>query len=131
MASTVLNSPCTVGAAKFDYVGLKQTAVGNHKFLYSRPSSASVKQRRSTNFTIRASEKHHDGPIKKLGLSDAECEAAVVAGNVPEAPPIPPKPAAPSGTPVVPSLVSFQIYKLIFLLLLLLLLWFLVSVFAC
>ncbi|KAI4320536.1 hypothetical protein MLD38_034005 [Melastoma candidum] len=42
--------------------------------------------------------------IKKLGLSDAECEAAVVAGNAAEAPPVPPKPVAPVGTPVVSSL---------------------------
>lgn len=38
--------------------------------------------------------------------SDEECEAAVVAGNVPEAPPVPPTPAAPTGTPVVTPLVS-------------------------
>ncbi|GFS40112.1 aldolase superfamily protein [Actinidia rufa] len=44
----------------------------------------------------------HDG--KKMGLSDAECEAAVVAGNVPKAPPVPPMPVAPAGTPVVPTL---------------------------
>ena len=46
--------------------------------------------------------------MKKLGRSDAECEAAVVAGNVPEAPPVPPKPASPAGTPVVPLLVSVK-----------------------
>ncbi|CAI0573760.1 unnamed protein product [Linum tenue] len=44
-----------------------------------------------------------DVPVK-TGLSDAECEAAVAAGNVPEAPPVPPTPLAPAGTPVVPSL---------------------------
>ena len=67
---------------------------------------------RSTNkacnrclLVVRASEMR-DGPIKKMGLSDEECEAAVVAGNVPESPPVPPMPAAPAGTPVVPTLVS-------------------------
>ncbi|CAN6720906.1 unnamed protein product [Malus baccata var. baccata] len=52
--------------------------------------------------TIRASDS--DGSLGKTRLSDAECEAAVVAGNAPQAPPAPPKPAAPSGTPVVSSL---------------------------
>ncbi|KAI8005155.1 hypothetical protein LOK49_LG08G01589 [Camellia lanceoleosa] len=42
--------------------------------------------------------------MRKMGLSDEECEAAVVAGNVPQAPPVPPKPAPPAGTPVVPAL---------------------------
>ncbi|KAL4305971.1 hypothetical protein AHAS_Ahas16G0131600 [Arachis hypogaea] len=58
-------------------------------------------------FAVRASDSHngnHAGLLHKLGLSDAECEAAVVASNVPEAPPIPPKPASLVGTPVVPSL---------------------------
>ncbi|XLR50518.1 hypothetical protein HN51_001211, partial [Arachis hypogaea] len=58
-------------------------------------------------FAVRASDSHngnHVGPLHKLGLSDAKCEAAVVVGNVPEAPPVPPKPASPVGTPVVPSL---------------------------
>ena len=50
---------------------------------------------------VKASE-----TVKKFGLSDAECEAAVVAGKIPEAPPVPPKPAAPAGTPLVPALVS-------------------------
>lgn len=39
-----------------------------------------------------------------MGMTDAECEAVVVAGNVPEAPPVPPKPAAPAGTPRVSTL---------------------------
>ncbi|KAL0326163.1 UNVERIFIED_CONTAM: Delta-aminolevulinic acid dehydratase 1, chloroplastic [Sesamum radiatum] len=54
--------------------------------------------------TVRAGETRENGPLKKMGMSDAECEAAVVAGNIPEAPPVPPKPAAPAGTPVVSSL---------------------------
>ncbi|XP_057757833.1 delta-aminolevulinic acid dehydratase 1, chloroplastic-like [Arachis stenosperma] len=58
-------------------------------------------------FAVRASDSHngnHVGPLHKLGLSDAKCESAVVAGNVPEAPLVPPKPASSVGTPVVPSL---------------------------
>lgn len=55
---------------------------------------------------VRASNTNDNVPIKKMGMSDEECEAAIVAGNIPEAPPAPPKPAAPAGTPVVPSLVS-------------------------
>ena len=99
-STTALNSGCNVGGV-----------VVNRNPLFLRPSSSTlVKQswRRSPKlrFTVRASETHADGPTKKLGLSDAECEAAVVAGNVPEAPPIPSKPAAPSGSPVVPSLVN-------------------------
>ena len=54
---------------------------------------------------VRASERH-DGHVKKIEMSIEECEAAVVAGNVPEAPPVPPKPAAPVGTPLIQPLVS-------------------------
>ncbi|RYR34696.1 hypothetical protein Ahy_A10g049690 [Arachis hypogaea] len=60
-------------------------------------------------FAVRASDSHngnHAGPLHKLGLSNAECKATVVAGNVPEAPPVPPKLASLVGTPVVPSLAS-------------------------
>ncbi|XP_022861460.1 delta-aminolevulinic acid dehydratase, chloroplastic isoform X1 [Olea europaea var. sylvestris] len=53
---------------------------------------------------VRASNTNDNVPMKKMGMSDEECEAAVVAGNIPEAPPAPSKPAAPAGTPVVPSL---------------------------
>lgn len=66
-------------------------------------SRIATSQRR--NLVIRASESGN-GHAKKLGMSDAECEAAVAAGNVPDAPPVPPKPAAPAGTPIVQPLVS-------------------------
>lgn len=104
MASTIFSSPCTVPATKgLDckaYLSLKPTT-NNLRF---SKTSAKVFSKRA--LIVRASESE-DGHTKKLGMTDAECEAAVVAGNVPEAPPVPPKPAAPAGTPVVPSLVSF------------------------
>ncbi|KAL8125334.1 delta-aminolevulinic acid dehydratase, chloroplastic [Apium graveolens] len=53
---------------------------------------------------VKASESKNEWPIKKTQMSDAECEAAVVAGNAPFAPPVPPLPASPSGTPVVSPL---------------------------
>lgn len=106
MASTVLNSPCNVGAAKFEYVGLKPEIVrANRNFLSFK--SPSISQRKP--LIIRASEKHSDsggGSSQKIGLTDSECEALVVAGKAPEAPPVPPKPAAPSGTLAVSPLVS-------------------------
>ncbi|XLS71122.1 hypothetical protein HN51_027987, partial [Arachis hypogaea] len=58
-------------------------------------------------FAVRVNDSHngnHAGPLHKLGLSDAECEAIVVASNVLEAPLVPPKLASSVGTPVVPSL---------------------------
>lgn len=69
-------------------------------------SRIATSQRR--NLVVRASESGN-GHAKKLGMSDAECEAAVAAGNVPEAPPVPPKPAAPVGTPIIKPLVSIQV----------------------
>ncbi|KAF2296717.1 hypothetical protein GH714_001411 [Hevea brasiliensis] len=103
MASTIFNAPSAVASMKGvdckNYVGLKPI-VNDLKFNVVKTSVKAVPKR---VFIVRASETR-DGPMKKLGLSDAECEAAVVAGNVPEAPPVPPKPAAPAGTPVVPSL---------------------------
>jgi porphobilinogen synthase len=104
MASSIVNVPCNFQAIKgldcHNYVGLKPST--NSKFSCVKTA---IRVRPQHLFVVRASEKH-DGPIQKMGLSDAECEAAVVAGNVPEAPPVPPKPAAPAGTPVVPSFVS-------------------------
>lgn len=108
MASTaMLNSPCNIGAVKFE-IKLKRSP----NLLCARPS---VKLNWRRMSTIRASKEGHDNesgstPLKKMGLTDEECEAAVVAGNVPEAPPVPPKPAAPDGTPIVSSLVSFKTY---------------------
>lgn len=102
MASTVLNVPSSVrrinGLDCGSYVGLRHSPDSN--FLCVR-TSANVRSPRL--FVVRASD-GGDAPMKKLGRSDAECEAAVVAGNVPEAPPVPPKPASPAGTPVVPLL---------------------------
>ena len=104
MASTVVNLSCNVGATKVldraNYMGLKSSM--NSNFVCVRSTNGACNRRL---FVVRASEMH-DGPIKKMGLSDAECEAAVVAGNVPKAPPVPPMPVAPAGTPVVPTLVS-------------------------
>lgn len=104
-SAAMLNSPCNVGAVKFE-VKLKPSP----NLLCARPS---VKLNRRRVLTIRASKEENDngsgsGPLKKMGLTDEECEAAVVAGNVPEAPPVPPKPAAPARTPIVSSLVSFE-----------------------
>lgn len=104
MASMTINSVnfTSAKAVKFEYVGLKPLKM--HQNVVSvRPQSIRIAPR---ILTIRASESRDDGHIKKMGKSDEECEAAVVAGNVPEAPPVPPKPAAPAGTPVVASLVS-------------------------
>ncbi|XP_028107447.1 delta-aminolevulinic acid dehydratase, chloroplastic-like [Camellia sinensis] len=103
MASIVVNLPCNVGAIKgldcANYVGLKPSV--NHNFVCVRPQSKACNRRRL--LIVRASETC-DGPMRKMGLSDEECEAAVVAGNVPQAPPVPPKRAPPAGTPVVPAL---------------------------
>jgi porphobilinogen synthase len=107
MASSVVNVPCNVQAIKGldcqNYFGLKPSR--NVKFNCVKTGTTACPP---CLFVVRASERH-DGLVKKIGLSDAECEAAVVAGNVPEAPPVPPKWAAPAGTPVVPSLVSISI----------------------
>ena len=102
MASTVVNLSCNVGATKVldraNYMGLKPSM--NSNFVCVRSTNRACNRRL---FVVRASEMHDD---KKMGLSDAECEAAVVAGNVPKAPPVPPMPVAPAGTPVVATLVS-------------------------
>ncbi|RAL54330.1 unnamed protein product [Cuscuta campestris] len=71
-----------------------------------RPSICSKPPRR---LMLTKSSRDNNGPgssglLKKMGRTCAECEAAVVAGNTPEAPPVPPKPASPAGTPVVSSL---------------------------
>ncbi|KAL6563409.1 Delta-aminolevulinic acid dehydratase 1, chloroplastic [Orobanche gracilis] len=91
MAAMTLNSVKfgAAKAAKFDYVGLKPVKV--HQNVTSvRPHSVKFAPRILTG----------SGRVKRVGKSDAECETAVVAGIVPEAPPVPPKPAAPDGTPV-------------------------------
>lgn len=107
MASSIVNVPCNVQAIKGldcqNYIGLRPSR--SLKFNCVKTGTTARPPRL---LVVRASEKN-DGPVKKMGLSDVECEAAVVAGNVPEAPPVPRKPAAPVGTPVVPSLVSISI----------------------
>lgn len=105
MASMFLNAPCNVGTIKhFDcksYVGLRASSLAQKLDCLGRATKAPLRCR----FIVRASEKRGE-PIRKLGLTDRQCEEAVAAGNVPEAPPVPPKPAAPAGTPSVSSLVS-------------------------
>lgn len=108
MAWTMANAPITVRPVKGldceNYVGLETPR--NFKLNIARTAG---KSQPSRLFVVRSSERQNvSGTTKKLGLSDAECEAAVVAGNVPEAPPVPPKPESPAGTPVVPSLVSID-----------------------
>ncbi|KAK9107201.1 hypothetical protein Syun_023212 [Stephania yunnanensis] len=63
----------------------------------------SIKRSSRSLVVIRASDAG-EVSLKKTGLSIEECEAAVVAGNGPEAPPATPKAAAPAGTPLVQSL---------------------------
>lgn len=105
MASAVYHAPCGVPSIKpvdcKNYGGLRPSSLVSLRF---DGVKTTLKARR---FVVKASETH-DGPMRKLGRSDAECEAAVVAGNIPEAPPVPPTPAAPARTPVVPSLVSLH-----------------------
>ncbi|XP_042487483.1 delta-aminolevulinic acid dehydratase, chloroplastic-like isoform X1 [Macadamia integrifolia] len=81
-----------------NHIGLRPST--NVKFVNARRT---IKTQNRPLLVIRASEEWERSP-EKLGLSDEECEATVVAGNVPEAPPIPPKAAAPSGTPVISPL---------------------------
>ncbi|KAH9691220.1 Delta-aminolevulinic acid dehydratase 1 [Citrus sinensis] len=100
MASSVFHAPCGAPSIKQlecqKYVGLRPSVT----LRFNCVKTKTVMARR----LVVTASKSHDGASKKLGISDAECEAAVVAGNIPEAPPVPPKPAAPAGTPVVPSL---------------------------
>jgi len=107
MATTpIFNASCsfpsTRGIDCKSYIGLRS----NVSKVSVASSRIATSQRR--NLVVRASESGN-GHAKKLGMSDAECEAAVAAGNVPEAPPVPPKPAAPVGTPIIKPLVSIQV----------------------
>lgn len=110
MASMMLNSVnhSANRTVRVEYVGLRPLTV-HQNILCVRPNSIKITSR---GLTVRAGEIRDNGPIKKLGISDEECEAAVVAGNIPEAPTAPAKPAAPAGTPVVASLVSSHIIRL-------------------
>lgn len=65
MASVMLNS----------VVGLRPVKV-HHGILSVRPNS-------SRRLTVRAGEVPDVGPVKMSGISDEDCEAAVVAGNIP------------------------------------------------
>ena len=104
MASMTINSVNfgTAKGVKFEYVGLKV----HQNVTCVKPHSVKFAPR---TLTVNAAEAHGDGPVKKMGKSDEECEAAVVAGNVPEAPPVPPKPSAPAGTPLVTPLVGLLV----------------------
>ncbi|XP_042040653.1 delta-aminolevulinic acid dehydratase 1, chloroplastic-like isoform X1 [Salvia splendens] len=99
MASMTINSVNfgTAKGVKFEYVGLKVL----QNVTCEKPHSVKFAPR---TLTVNAAKAHSDGPVKKMGKSDEECEAAVVAGIVPEAPPVPPKPSAPAGTPLVTPL---------------------------
>lgn len=109
MASSVFHAPCGAPSIKQlecqKYVGLRPSVT----LRFNCVKTKTVMARR----LVVTASKSHDGASKKLGISDAECEAAVVAGNIPEAPPVPPKPAAPAGTPVVPSLVSEPLFSIL------------------
>lgn len=104
MASMTINSVNfgTAKGVKFEYVGLKV----HQNVTCVKPHSVKCAPR---TLTVNAAEAHGDGPVKKMGKSDEECEAAVVAGIVPEAPPVPPKPSAPAGTPLVTPLVGLLV----------------------
>ncbi|RZC74727.1 hypothetical protein C5167_050210 [Papaver somniferum] len=78
------------------HTGLKMNTRTNQVYF----NTGRVIKIQSSRFVIKASNEK-EASLKKLGLTDAECEAAVVAGNAPDAPPVPPKPAAPAGTPLV------------------------------
>ena len=72
-----------------------------------------IKQKRRVVLVKAAaaeSESGNEWAIKKTQMSDAQCEAAVVAGNAPPAPPAPPLPASPPGTPLVSPLVTLFLY---------------------
>lgn len=109
MASSVFHAPSGAPSIKQlecqNYVGLGPSVT----LRFNCVKTKTVMARR----LVVTASKSHDGATKKLGISDAECEAAVVAGNIPEAPPVPPKPAAPAGTPVVPSLVSEPLFSIL------------------
>ncbi|KAI3884423.1 hypothetical protein MKX03_034763 [Papaver bracteatum] len=79
------------------HTGLKMNARANQVYFNT---GRGIKIQSPSRCIIKASNEK-EASLKKLGLTDAECEAAVVAGNAPDAPPVPPKPAAPSGTPLV------------------------------
>ncbi|CAH2066422.1 unnamed protein product [Thlaspi arvense] len=96
MATPIFNASCSFSSSKVidckSYAGLRSPA---SKVRIASLPIAAIHRR---SLVVRASESN--GQAKKLGRSDAECEAAVVAGKAPEAPPVPPKPAAPAGTPI-------------------------------
>lgn len=94
MASTFVN---LVAIKSFNSADLQTGSVNPRSF---RPV---INQKRRV-LVVKASQSGNEWPIKKTQMSDAECEAAVVAGNAPLAPPVPPVPTSPSGTPVVSPL---------------------------
>ncbi|KAI3834051.1 hypothetical protein MKX03_033013 [Papaver bracteatum] len=101
MASTMISvSPsnfATIRELKAQtHAGLKLNGRTNQVYFNT---GGMIKVRSSSRLIIKASNEK-ESSLKKLGLTDEECEAAVVAGNAPEAPLVPPKPAAPAGTPL-------------------------------
>lgn len=80
------------------YVGLRRST--NRRFV---PAACRIKLPHPVS-VIRAND-DREASVKSSGMSIEECEAAVVAGNIPQAPPPPPRVAAPAGTPAVSSLV--------------------------
>ncbi|GLT47123.1 hypothetical protein SLA2020_208400 [Shorea laevis] len=105
MASMMVNSHYTVPSIKgFDdiqnHVGVRPASTSTSTSTMRFNAAKGLRQR---PFVVRASESR-DGHVNKMGMSVAECEAAVVAGNVPEAPPLPPTTAVPTGTLVIQPL---------------------------
>ncbi|KAL9259433.1 Delta-aminolevulinic acid dehydratase 1, chloroplastic-like protein [Drosera capensis] len=101
--ATITSVPCAVGSA----IHLNSRNLRNPPCLSSNRSVVSFTKRggsdcRNWRLVVRAGERNDER--KKVGMSDAECEAAVVAGRVPESPPAPARPAAPAGTPVMSPL---------------------------
>ncbi|CAN8239122.1 unnamed protein product [Cochlearia groenlandica] len=102
MATPIFNASCSFTSIKGtdfkSYFGLNSTKSKTQ--IGSLPISNLSRNR---SLVVRASESSN-GQAKKLGRSDAECEADVAAGIVPESPPVPPKPVSPAGTPVIKPL---------------------------
>ncbi|CAH9108926.1 unnamed protein product [Cuscuta europaea] len=103
MSPTVLLSCSSsiIGALKFN---LKSEPIVKFSPVV-QPSIRSTPPR--VIFLIKSSSNNGSGSSllsKNVGMTCADCEATVVAGNIPEAPPVPPKPVAPAGTPIATSL---------------------------
>ncbi|CAN1240378.1 Delta-aminolevulinic acid dehydratase 1, chloroplastic [Linum grandiflorum] len=100
MASTILHAPSVIPVVKRLDCNCYKPTLGSLRFAISNNKSIAVSHPTKRQFTAYATS---DIPVK-TGLSDAECEAAVAAGKVPDAPPVPPMASAPAGTPLVNTL---------------------------